>query len=232
MKHPRKPPASGDVLPTLVDYHPPREPWLSVVHEEDDFIILDKPSGLLSVPGRHPSLSDSIRLRARARWPTAEMVHRLDKDTSGLILLARNKPAHARLGAQFEARTTEKAYIARVFGRVEQDHGTVDLPIGVDWENKPRHRVDPEHGRPARTEYQVLAREADATRLRLVPHTGRTHQLRVHMKAIGHVILGDAFYAEGEALAAAPRLQLHAAELGFVHPRTGEKLRFTSPAPF
>jgi tRNA pseudouridine32 synthase/23S rRNA pseudouridine746 synthase len=232
MKRIRKPPATGDVLPTLLDYHPPREPWLSVVHEEDDFIVLDKPSGLLSVPGRHPSLSDSIRLRARSRWPTAEMVHRLDKDTSGLILLALNKPAHAKLGAQFEARATEKAYIARVAGRIADDNGTVDLPIAVDWDNKPRHRVDFEHGRPALTEWRVLDREENATRLRLMPHTGRTHQLRVHMKAIGHVILGDAFYAEDEALAAADRLQLHAAELGFAHPRTGEKLRFVSPAPF
>jgi len=226
------PPADADVLPTLLDYRPPLEPWLSVIHQEPDFIVLDKPSGLLSVPGRHPSLSDSIRLRARQRWPTAEMVHRLDKDTSGLILLALNKAAHAKLGAQFEARATQKAYVARVFGEIAEDEGTIDLPIGVDWENKPRHRIDHEHGRNAVTNWQVLEREPGITRVRLVPHTGRTHQLRVHMKAIGHVILGDAFYAQDEALAAADRLQLHAAELGFNHPRTDRPLGFLSHPPF
>ena len=228
---PQRPPPS-DPLPTLLDYHPPTEPDLVVIHEDNDILIFDKPSGLLSVPGRHPSLWDSIRHRARKRWPTAEMVHRLDKDTSGLILMALNKPAHAKLGMQFEKRSTRKSYVARVDGVLTEDEGLVDLPLMTDWDNKPRQRVDFENGREARTEWSVIDREDIATRLRLVPLTGRTHQLRVHMKAIGHVILGDAFYAEGNALAAADRLQLHAEELGFVHPTTGEDCTFVVKAPF
>ena len=160
------------------------------------------------------------------------MCHRLDKDTSGVLVMALNKRAHGRIGSQFEHRKTTKAYIARVAGILEQDTGLVDLPLATDWENKPRQRVDHENGRPSQTEWTVLEREADATRVRLHPLTGRTHQLRVHMKAIGHVILGDVFYADPEALAAADRLQLHAAELGFTHPTTGELQVFVAPTPF
>ncbi len=219
-------------LPTLVDYFPPLEPYLTVVYEDHALVVLDKPSGLLSVPGRHPSLWDSIRHRARTRWPTAEMVHRLDKDTSGIILMALNKGAHARLGMQFEKRTTTKSYVARVAGLVSDDEGLIDLPLATDWENKPRQKVDHEAGRPAQTRWQVLEREDGVTRLRLFPLTGRTHQLRVHLMAIGHVILGDAFYADPGSLAAADRLQLHAETLGFVHPVTDEPVTFTAPVPF
>ncbi|GLQ57552.1 RluA family pseudouridine synthase [Devosia nitrariae] len=222
----------SEPLPTLVDYDPPTEPYLNVVYVDDDLLVLDKPSGLLSVPGRHPSLWDSIRHRARKQWPTAEMVHRLDKDTSGLILMALNKRAHGRLGIQFEKRTTKKSYVARVAGVLDKEEGLIDLPLMTDWEHKPRQKVDLEHGRPAQTRWQVIARETNATRLRLFPLTGRTHQLRVHMLAVGHVILGDAFYADQRAFAAADRLQLHAEELEFVHPTTGETCRFVVPAPF
>ncbi|KKB13638.1 pseudouridine synthase [Devosia geojensis] len=222
----------SEPLPTLLDYAPPTEPYLNVVYVDDDILVLDKPSGLLSVPGRHPSLWDSIRHRARQKWPTAEMVHRLDKDTSGIILMALNKRAHGKLGMQFEKRTTKKNYVARVAGLMDADEGLIDLPLATDWEHKPRQKVDHEHGRPAQTRWQVIAREADATRVRLYPLTGRTHQLRVHMLAIGHVILGDAFYADPQARAAADRLQLHAEELEFVHPTTGEPCRFVVPAPF
>lgn len=223
---------SDDVLPTIPDYRPPLEPWLAVVYEDEDLVVLDKPSGLLSVPGRHASLSDSIQTRALARWPGAGMVHRLDKDTSGIILLARNKRAHGRLGTQFEHRRVEKSYVARVAGDVAGDSGLIDLPLATDWERKPRQRVDHERGRPAQTRWEVLARESGATRLRLVPLTGRTHQLRVHLLALGHPILGDPFYAEGAALAAAGRLQLHAEMLAFIHPTSGEAMRFVVPAPF
>jgi tRNA pseudouridine32 synthase/23S rRNA pseudouridine746 synthase len=167
----------------------------------------------------------------RQRYPTAAMVHRLDKDTSGLLLMALNKRALGLLGSQFEHRRTEKSYVARVWGQMPGEHGRVDLPLATDWENKPRQRVDFERGRASQTEWSVLAREPMATRVRLVPLTGRTHQLRVHMLALGHPILGDAFYAEGEVLAAAARLQLHAERLGFVHP-DGRPMRFTSPTPF
>ena len=219
-------------MPPLLDYFPPLEPDLNVIYRDDDILVLDKQSGLLSVPGKHPSLWDSIRYRARQRWATAEMVHRLDKDTSGILLLALNKRAHGKIGAQFENRLTQKSYIARVWGDVEADEGMIDLPLATDWDNKPRQKVDHEFGRAAQTQWSVIEREGGITRLRLVPLTGRTHQLRVHLKAIGHVILGDAFYADPEAFAAADRLQLHAAELGFIHPTTGEPCHFEAPCPF
>lgn len=219
-------------MPTLHDYRPPMEPYLEVLHQDDDILVVNKQSGLLSVPGKDPSLWDCVEYRARQSWPSAGMCHRLDKDTSGVLVLALNKRAHGRIGSQFEHRQTTKSYEARVAGIVEAESGTVDLPLATDWLNKPRQRVDFDHGRPAQTEWSVIEREAAATRMRLVPLTGRTHQLRVHMKAIGHVILGDAFYAEADDFLAADRLQLHAAELGFTHPTTGEFRTFVAPTPF
>jgi tRNA pseudouridine32 synthase/23S rRNA pseudouridine746 synthase len=224
-------PAMLPPLPDTFVYEPPTEPWLTVFYADDDILVLDKPSGLLTVPGKDPRLADSLEARVRQRWPTATMVHRLDKDTSGLLLMALNKRALGLLGSQFEHRRTEKAYVARVWGQMPGEHGRVDLPLATDWENKPRQRVDHERGRASQTEWSVIERETKATRVRLVPLTGRTHQLRVHMLALGHPILGDAFYAQGEALAAADRLQLHAERLGFVHP-DGRPMRFTVPAPF
>ncbi len=218
-------------IPKSFDYRPPTAPWLTVLHADDDIVVLDKPSGLLTVPGKDPALADSLEARVREKWPTATVVHRLDKDTSGILLMALNKKALGFLGSQFEHRRTAKSYVARVWGAMAEDHGIVDLPLATDWENKPRQRVDFERGRASRTEWQVIAREDNVTRVRLIPHTGRTHQLRVHMMTIGHPILGDEFYAMGEALAAADRLQLHAEELGFTHPN-GTPMRFTSPAPF
>ena len=219
-------------MPTLINYFPPLEPYLNVLHVDDDILVLDKQSGLLSVPGKDPSLWDCLEYRARKTWPTAGMCHRLDKDTSGVLVMALNKRAHGRIGSQFEHRQTTKSYIARVTGRIEQASGLVDLPLATDWENKPRQRVDYENGRASQTEWTVLEREDNATRVLLHPLTGRTHQLRVHMKAIGHVILGDVFYGDAETLAAADRLQLHAAELGLTHPTTGEFMTFIAPTPF
>jgi tRNA pseudouridine32 synthase/23S rRNA pseudouridine746 synthase len=218
-------------MPKTFDYWPPTEPWLTVLHADDDIVVLDKPSGLLKVPGKDPALSDCLEARVRETWPTAGVVHRLDKDTSGILLMALNKKALGVLGSQFEHRQTTKSYVARVFGQLEPDSGEVDLPLATDWENKPRQRVDHENGRASRTGWEVIGREAQATRVRLTPHTGRTHQLRVHMMTLGHPILGDAFYATGEALAAADRLQLHAEQLGFTHP-DGTSMNFVSPAPF
>ena len=175
---------------------------------------------------------DCVEYRARKTWPTAGIVHRLDKDTSGVLVMALNKRAHGRIGSQFEHRQTTKSYVARVDGLIAEDSGLVDLPLATDWDNKPRQRVDYERGRASQTEWTVLQREDAVTRVRLLPLTGRTHQLRVHMKAIGHVILGDAFYGDARTQAAADRLQLHAAELGFTHPTTGEFMTFTAPLPF
>lgn len=212
-------------------YHPPLEPYLSILHRDAGFLVLDKPSGLLSVPGRHPALSDSLATRVQEQFPQAQMINRLDKDTSGLVLMSLNRKAHAAIASQFEARTTQKSYVAVVWGLVEDDEGLIDLPLAIDPDNKPRHRVDRENGKPAQTRWRVLDRDENTTRLRLHPLTGRTHQLRVHMKALGHVILGDEFYAEGEALAAADRLLLHAEELSFQHP-DGRSVNFTAPYPF
>jgi len=220
-------------LPATFDYRPP--PGLDIVYEDDRLIVCNKPNGLLTVPGKDPSLSDCLEARVQARYPdraATKVVHRLDKDTSGLILLAFDKPALARLGSQFEHRRVEKYYVARVWGAIEGESGLVDLPLATDWENKPRQRVDYESGRAAQTRWEVLAREPQATRLKLMPLTGRTHQLRVHMLAIGHPILGDSFYAEGEALMAADRLQLHAEMLRFAHPDDGRTMYLVSPAPF
>jgi tRNA pseudouridine32 synthase/23S rRNA pseudouridine746 synthase len=222
-------------LPPTFDYRPPTDPWIDIVYEDDRLVLCDKPSGLLTVPGKDPSLADCLEARVQHRYPEhpdAKVVHRLDKDTSGLLLLAFDKRALGSLGSQFEHREVEKYYVARVWGDVEGQSGLVDLPLATDWENKPRQRVDHERGRESRTQWEVLAREGGVTRLKLTPLTGRTHQLRVHMLALGHPILGDPFYAEGTALAAAGRLQLHAEMLAFTHPTTGAPMRFVIPAPF
>lgn len=212
-------------------YNPPMEPYISVIHRDADILVLDKPSGLLSVPGRDPALSDSLATRVQKQFPQALMIHRLDKDTSGVVLMSLNRKAHAKIAAQFENRTTEKSYIAVVWGTVADDEGLIDLPLAIDPDSKPRHRVDRDNGKPAQTRWQVLERGENTTRLRLFPLTGRTHQLRVHMKAIGHVMLGDEFYADGAALSAADRLLLHAEELAFRHP-DGRDVKFTIPCPF
>ena len=221
-------------LPPTFDYRPP--PGLDIVHEDERLIVCNKPSGLLTVPGKDPSLADCLEARVQARRPDrpdTKVVHRLDKDTSGLILLAYDKKALGALGSQFEHRKIAKYYVARVWGEVEGESGLIDLPLATDWENKPRQRIDREKGRPSRTQWEVLEREPGGiTRMKLIPLTGRTHQLRVHMVALGHPILGDSFYAGGEALAAADRLQLHAEMLGFAHPDDQRPMEFVAPAPF
>jgi len=213
-------------------YNPPLEPYISILHRDESLLVLDKPSGLLSVPGKDPALADSLATRVQKQFPSALMINRLDKDTSGIVLMSLNKKAHAAIASQFENRTTTKIYKAIVWGEVMGESGEIDLPLAIDPDNKPRHRVDWDNGRAAQTQWRVLERlSLPATRLELRPLTGRTHQLRVHMKALGHAILGDEFYAGGEALAAAQRLLLHAEELGFRHP-DGHDVTFRVPAPF
>ena len=153
-----------DPVPPSYDYRPPMEPYLSVVHVDDDILVLDKPSGLLSVPGKDPALADCLAARAAEEYPGARIVHRLDKDTSGVMVLGLSKRAISGLGIQFEKRHTKKAYVARVWGDIAEDSGRVDLPLATDWENKPRQRVDFEHGRPAQTDWTVLDREGGITR--------------------------------------------------------------------
>lgn len=216
-------------------YTPPDTP-LKVLHADAQILVVAKPAGLLSVPGKGAHLADCLIARVQAAFPEALLVHRLDRDTSGVMVFALTPHAQRHLGLQFEKRQVRKTYIARVWGRVSQSEGEIDLPLVVDWPNRPRQKVCHETGRPALTRWKVLRHEAladgAATRLRLSPETGRSHQLRVHMQAIGHPILGDPFYAEGAALAAAPRLQLHAETLRLRHPDGGRGLRFAAPSPF
>ena len=210
-------------------YAPTQEP-LTYIYTDDDIIIVEKPSGLLSVPGK--TEPDCLEARIRKDYPESLTVHRLDMATSGLMVFARNANAQRHIGLQFEKRMTEKTYIARVWGQVKNDKGEIDLPLITDWPNRPRQMVCHERGKPSLTEWQVLERKENTTRVKLYPKTGRSHQLRVHMLAIGHVILGDRLYADEEAFLAATRLQLHAHKLKLRKPTGGEWAEFISPCPF
>ena len=205
---------------------------VAIVHVDAHCIVADKPSGLLSVPGRGDDKQDCVSERVRALHPDALIVHRLDMSTSGLMLLARGIAAQRLLGTAFASRSVRKTYVAIVAGRVEQASGEIDLPLAADWPNRPRQRVDREHGKPSLTRWRVLAHDGNSTRLELEPITGRAHQLRVHLCAIGHPILGDALYADAAVRDAAPRLLLHATTLAFAHPHDGAAMRFESAAPF
>lgn len=219
-------------MPRPFTYTPPTDPFLSVVHHDEDILVLNKPCGLLTVPGKSAELSDCLEQRARQQFPGALIVHRLDKDTSGIIVLGLNPAAHANLGLQFEKRQTQKTYIARVWGEMETDIGQVDAPIATDWPNRPKQHIDPINGRSAVTNWEILEREPNATRVNLSPKTGRSHQLRVHMLHLGHPILGDNLYAHDDALSAAPRLQLHAHSLTFAHPVTKLPCSYLVDCPF
>lgn len=215
-------------------YNPPQEPYLTVLYEDEDLLALDKPSGLLSVPGKTDDLSDCLENRVKSCYPHATTVHRLDMSTSGIVVMALTRAAHRHLSMQFERRLTSKTYIARVWGHVTADEGLVDLPLICDWPNRPMQKVDHENGRSSQTHWRVMEREqGNITRMALMPVTGRSHQLRVHMLEIGHPILGDEFYAPDEAYYSAPRLQLHANILEVAHPvKADENLRFVSACPF
>ncbi|MBV7380289.1 RluA family pseudouridine synthase [Maritimibacter dapengensis] len=211
-------------------YAPPDTP-LAVIHQDHEVLLVDKPAGLLSVPGKGEHLADCLLARVQEVFPEALLVHRLDRDTSGVMVFALTPHAQRHLGLQFEKRMVKKTYVARVWGEVAGDAGTIDLPLIVDWPNRPKQHVDHENGKPATTEWKVLKRQDGTTRMRLMPLTGRSHQLRVHMLELGHPILGDPFYAEGPARAF-PRLMLHAETLRFRHPDGGKGLTFRSKPPF
>ncbi|WP_457650065.1 RluA family pseudouridine synthase [Profundibacter sp.] len=211
-------------------YNPPQGP-LAILHHDHELLLVDKPSGLLSVPGKGEHLADCLVTRVQAVFPEALLVHRLDRDTSGVMVFALTPHAQRHLGLQFEKRQMKKTYLARVFGRVEEKTGTVDLPLIVDWPNRPLQHVDFENGKQAVTDWRVLKYEDNATRVRLFPQTGRSHQLRVHMREIGHPILGDPFYATGKAREA-ERLMLHAESLRLRHPDGGKGLTFKAKCPF
>ena len=213
-------------------YQPPKEPYLDVVYHDEDVLVLNKPSGLLSVPGRKPEHKDSLQNRAQERYPEATTVHRLDMETSGLMVMALNKPSHVSLSRQFEQRLVKKQYLARVFGHLEQDSGQVEAPLICDWPNRPKQMIDYENGKKAITHWTVIDVEKQTTLVQLNPITGRSHQLRVHMLSIGHPIVGDQLYADGEALDYAPRLALQSQSIQFVSLNHQNELLFSLPADF
>lgn len=212
-------------------YDPPADPP-RIIHHDHEILVVDKPAGLLSVPGKGDDRADCLIARLAGPFPEVLLVHRLDLDTSGVMVFALTPHAQRHLGLQFEHRQTRKSYIARLAGRLEPATGRVDAPLTVDWPNRPRQMIDAENGRPAQTDWRVIRAGDDETRVRLHPLTGRSHQLRVHMLSLGHPILGDPLYAEGPARDDHPRLMLHAETLRFRHPDGGRHMTFSAPVPF
>ncbi|WP_374325488.1 pseudouridine synthase [Azonexus sp.] len=213
-------------------YHPPIE-GPSVVHVDDQLLVVDKPSGLLSVPGRGADKQDCVISRLQRNWPEAMIAHRLDMSTSGLLVVARGEAMQREMYRLFRERAVDKRYVAAVAGLIADDVGEIDLPLICDWPNRPRQMVSHELGKPSLTRFRVLSRDParNATVVELEPLTGRSHQLRVHLAALGHPILGDDLYA-GSAAGRAARLLLHAAEIAFPHPAHGRLINFHCPAPF
>lgn len=214
-----------------------------VLHSDGALLVLVKPSGLLAVPGRGEDKQDCLSRRAQAQWPDALVVHRLDMSTSGLVVMARGLEAQRALSRAFELRQVHKRYQAVVAGRLvnpQPDNGwnTIDLPLAVDWINRPRSKVCVETGKPSLTRWRLgepqtpVEHTGIGTRVELEPFTGRTHQLRVHLQALGHPIVGDALYATPAQQVLSHRLLLHADMLELPHPVTGRRLRFHSPCPF
>jgi len=211
-------------------YAPPQDK-LDVAHIDEHVIVLRKPAGLLTTEGRAYGMEDCLLSRAKERWPDALPVHRLDMDTSGVVLLARSTDAQSGAAKQFEARRVTKTYIARIHGHLKPGIGDINLPIRKDYDNRPIHEVHPD-GKPSRTLWQVEAYEDGVTRVKLTPITGRTHQLRVHMAYENYPILGDRLYAPDHVLAMSDRLQLHAASIALRHPITGEGVTYSAACPF
>lgn len=200
-----------------------------LIYQDDALLIVSKPAGLLAVPGRGADKQDCFSARLLAHFPDSLVVHRLDMATSGLMVFARGMAIQRRLSQMFREREVSKRYIAVVSGRLEQEADEIALPLICDWPNRPKQMVDHTQGKPSLTRYRLLGPEGGNSRVELEPVTGRTHQLRLHMAAIGHPILGDALYGDASS---APRLLLHANSLSFKHPVSGEPLNFSSSSPF
>lgn len=215
-------------------YQPPANTGLDICYQDEHLLVVNKPSGLLSVPGRGEDKQDCLISRVQQEFANALVVHRLDMSTSGLMVMALGKPMQAAISRLFEQRAVKKHYIALAEGRFQASFGEVDLPLITDWPNRPRQKVDYIDGKPSQTFYQVLDddQNASVSRVKLTPITGRSHQLRVHMAALGHPLLGDELYAPAAVCALLPRLALHAASLAFVHPVTSQPLVVESPATF
>ena len=217
----------------MILYSPPPNTHLDLIYVDDDLLVVNKPAGLLSVPGRGVGMDDCLISRVQAIYPDALIVHRLDMATSGLLVLARGSEMHRNLSLQFQNRQVKKRYLAVVAGLLSEASGEIDLPLICDWPNRPKQKVDFEIGKHSLTRYRLLNIDVDemSSRVELEPITGRSHQLRVHMAAQGHPILGDELYA-GEAAARSPRLLLHATDLGFFHPSTVAWLDFNAAPDF
>jgi tRNA pseudouridine32 synthase/23S rRNA pseudouridine746 synthase len=203
-----------------------------IIYRDDRLLVLEKPAGLLAVPGRGTDLQDCLAARVQHVMPTALVVHRLDRDTSGLMLMALDADAQRELSRQFEARTVQKAYQCVVRGVPDDHEGLIDLPIGRDPLRPPRYRIDEVAGRPSQTRWRVLDRMDGRTRLEVEPITGRSHQIRLHLATLGHPILGDPLYADDETRALSPRLLLHATGLAVAHPADGRPVAWQSACPF
>ncbi|MBR9728360.1 bifunctional tRNA pseudouridine(32) synthase/23S rRNA pseudouridine(746) synthase RluA [Shewanella intestini] len=212
-------------------YTPPTVPWLDIIHQDRDIIVLNKPSGLLSIPGRKIEYQDSVFQRVLAEHPNAQVVHRLDMATSGVIVLALRKNAERELKRQFRNRETAKTYYARVAGHMKPIE-KVSLPLICDWPNRPKQKVCHQTGKPSETGVEIISYAPRSTLVKLTPITGRSHQLRVHMMALGHPILGDGFYADPLAKSQSPRLLLHASRLQICHPYSGKPMTFEAATPF
>lgn len=205
---------------------------VDIVYRDECMLVLEKPSGLLAVPGRGPDLQDCLSARVQRDFPTALVVHRLDRDTSGLIVMALDAEAQRDLSGQFAIRTVEKRYVALVFGGLQASAGSIDLPMRKDFDRPPRHMIDSVNGRAARTDWRLIERAPDCSRLEIQPVTGRSHQIRLHLATLGHPILGDNLYAHEVARAMSPRLLLHASYLSLEHPRDRRRMAWNSLCPF
>jgi tRNA pseudouridine32 synthase/23S rRNA pseudouridine746 synthase len=209
------------------------EPY-QIVYEDDVLLVVNKPAQLLTVPGRHPQNQDCLIRRVQREFPFAEVVHRLDYDTSGLVILPLTKRVLSDISKQFQARTVQKHYVAVVDGKLAKPKGVIDLAIAADEQHRPLYKVCLQQGKPSQSRYQLLSYNADTnqSRVQLEPVTGRSHQLRVHMLALGHAMLGDTLYAPQAIAAKSPRLMLHAEYIRFVHPLSAQAMEFTASAPF
>tara|TARA_B100000767_G_scaffold211778_1_gene198974 strand:- start:2864 stop:3487 length:624 start_codon:yes stop_codon:yes gene_type:complete len=206
---------------------------IDVIYQDDDLLFVEKPANLLSVPGKGPAGQHCFTAMLLQQEPALKIVHRLDMATSGLMVFAKHHAAQKAINLLFEKRQIDKAYIAVVDGQIDAS-GSVDLPLMTDWPNRPKQKVCHQQGRDSLTYYEPISFDEviNGTRILLSPKTGRSHQLRVHMMAIGHAILGDEFYANSVAFKKSSRLLLHAHSLSFMHPMTGEPLLITSKVPF
>ncbi|TXH71350.1 MAG: RNA pseudouridine synthase [Thiothrix sp.] len=218
----------------MMQYTPPADTGLDLYYVDEHLLVVNKPAGLLSVPGRGEDKQDCMINRVMREYPDAFIVHRLDMDTSGLLLMARGKAMQSALSILFQQRSVHKRYLAVVGGKLAQERGEINLPLLLDWPNRPKHKVDFEAGKPSLTRYRLLSYDAKSnlSRVELEPFTGRSHQLRVHLMSLGHPIVGDELYAPPELKCKADRLLLHAWQLGFQHPITSKHLQFECAVDF